>query len=132
MTPQEFTRLLDTYGADAERWPEEARAAARRLCEASPAARRQWAAARRLDAQLAAGRSMPRDPARESRIVAGAMARIRALAEPVLDWRWFFTRSMGAALAASVVVGWLVGMGLPGEVPPHHLAGGFRFEDLIQ
>ena len=132
MTLEEFSRLLDTHGADLARWPDAQRDAARRLCEASPAARGQWMAARRLDMLLAAGRAPAPDPARQARVVAGAMARIRARAEPLLDWRWLFTRPIGAAFAASLVAGWLVGMGLGDGPAPQHLLTDFRFEDLFQ
>lgn len=132
MNPEEFSRLLDTHGADLERWPEAQRAAARALFEASPAARAQWMAARRLDALLAAGRAPPPDPARQARIVAGAMARLRARAEPLLDWRWLFPRPIGAAFAASLVAGWLVGVQLGDGALPHPLLADLRFEDLFQ
>jgi len=81
---------------------------------------------------LAAGRATPREPAREARIVAGALARIRARAEPVLDWRWLFSRPIGFALAASLVAGWIVGAGLGSDTTQQHLAGDIRLEDLIQ
>ncbi len=110
MNTEQFTVLLDTHGADPERWPETQRAAALALCAASPAAHGQWLAARRLDALLAAARAPVPDPARQARIVAGAVARLRAQAEPLLDWRWLFTRPIWAAFAASSVAGWMVGI----------------------
>ena len=132
MSPEDFSRLLDTHGADPERWPEAQRAAARALCEVSTAARGQWMAAKRLDALLASGKAPPPDPARQARIVAGAMARLRARAEPLLDWRWLFPHPVGAAFAASLVAGWLVGVQLgDGALPPPLLAD-LRFEDLFQ
>jgi hypothetical protein len=130
--PEDFFRLLDTHGADPERWPEAQRAAALALCEGSIAAPRQWMAARRLDGLLAAGRAPLPDPARQARIVAGAMARLRARAEPLLDWRWLFPRPIGAAFAASLVAGWLVGVEMSDGALPHHLLADLRFEDLFQ
>ncbi|MBW6400051.1 hypothetical protein KPL78_19480 [Roseomonas sp. HJA6] len=132
MTPDEFTRLLDIHGADQARWPEAQREAAQLLCEASPAARAQWAAARRLDRQIAAARAPRPDPARQARIVSGALARIRARGEPLLDWSWLFTRPIGAAFAASLVAGWLVGSGLGDAPATRHAAVLLQLEDLIQ
>ena len=132
MNPEEFSRLLDTHGADPERWPEAQRAAARALSEASPAVRAQWMAAKRLDALLAAGRAPQPEPARQARIVTGAMARLRARTEPLLDWRWLFPRPIGAAFAASLVAGWLVGVQLGDGALPHPLLADLRFEDLFQ
>ena len=132
MSPEDFSRLLDTHGADPERWPEAQRAAAQALCEVSTAARGQWMAAKRLDVLLAAGRAPPPDPARQARIVAGAMARLRARAEPLLDWRWLFPRPIGAAFAASLVVGWLVGVGWGESALPLPLLADLHFEDLFQ
>jgi hypothetical protein len=132
MSPGDFSRLLDTHGADPERWPDAQRAAARALCEVSTAARDQWMAAKRLDSLLAAGRAPVPDPARQARIVAGAMARLRARAEPLLDWRWLFPRPIGAAFAASLVAGWLVGVEIGDGVLPHHVLANLRFEDLFQ
>ncbi|GGJ35410.1 hypothetical protein [Neoroseomonas lacus] len=132
MNPREFSRLLDTHGADPDRWPEALREAARALCEISPTARGQWMAAKRLDVLLAAGRAPVPDPARRARIVAGAMARLRVRAEPFLDWRWLFTRPIGAAFAASLVAGWLVGMELGDGTAPHQMPADLRLEDLLQ
>ncbi len=132
MNPEDFSRLLDTHGADPERWPEAQRVAARALCEASTAAREQWMAAKRLDVLLAAGRAPLPDPARQARVVAGAMARLRLRAEPLLDWRWLFPRPIGAAFAASLVAGWLVGVEMVDGVLTHHVLADLRFEDLFQ
>lgn len=132
MNAEDFARLLDTHGADPERWPVAQRAEAQALCEASAAAHGQWVAAKRLDGLLSAGRAPPPDPARQARIVAGAMARLRARTEPLLDWRWLFPRPVGAAFAASLIAGWLVGLELgDGAVLPQLLAD-LRFEDLFQ
>lgn len=132
MTPQDFSRLLDTYGADAERWPAAQRAAAQALCDVSTAAREQWIAAKRLDALLVASRAPPPDPARQARIIAGAMARIRSRAEPLLDWRWLIPPPVAAAFAASVVAGWLVGLEMNDGAIPHQVLAHLHFEDLFQ
>lgn len=132
MTPEDFTRLLDTHGAEPAQWPAETRQAALDLCDRSIAAQAAWAAARRGEAMLAAGRDAPRDARREARVVAAAMARIRARAETVLEWRWLFTRPMRLALAACLVAGWFAGFGLGGDAPRQQLAGQPGLEELIQ
>ena len=52
MTPEEFTALLDTYGADLTRWPHAQRQGAHRLLQASERARNAFADAQMLDAVL--------------------------------------------------------------------------------
>ena len=52
MTPEEFTALLDTYGADLTRWPHAPRQGAQRLLEVSGRARDAFAEAQMLDAAL--------------------------------------------------------------------------------
>ncbi len=131
MTREQFTSLLDTHGADPDRWPEGQRAAALALCAASPAAHGEWMAARRLDGLLAAARAPVPDPARQARIVAGAVARLRVQTETVLDWRWLFPRPIGAAFAASLVAGWLVGIELAESASPYLALADLRFEDLF-
>lgn len=54
MTPEEFTALLDTYGADLTRWPHGHRQAAQRLLQESELARDAFAEAQELDAVLRA------------------------------------------------------------------------------
>ncbi len=131
MNAEQFARLLDSHGADPDRWPEAQRAAALALCAASPAANEEWMAAKRLDAMLAAIRAPVPDPARQARVVAAAMARLRAQPEPLLDWRWLFTRPVGAAFAASLVVGWLVGMEWAESLSISLALSDLRFEDLF-
>ncbi len=52
MTPEEFTALLDTYGADLTRWPHAHRQGAQRLLQVSERARDAFAEAQMLDAVL--------------------------------------------------------------------------------
>jgi hypothetical protein len=131
MNAEQFARLLDSHGANPDRWPEAQRAAALALCAASPAANDQWTAAQRLDLLLAAGGAPMPDPARQARVVAGAMARLRAQAEPLLDWRWLFTRPIGAAFAASLVAGWLVGLAVADSATDYLALAELRLEDLF-
>ncbi|NKC31676.1 hypothetical protein [Falsiroseomonas selenitidurans] len=131
MNTEQFTRLLDTHGTEPDRWPAAQRAAALALCAVSPAAHGQWMAAKRLDALLAAARAPVPDASRQARIVAGAVARLRARSETVRDWRWLFTRPIGAAFAASLVAGWLVGLELAESASADLVLADLRFEDLF-
>jgi hypothetical protein len=131
MDTEKFACLLDAHGPDPDRWPEGLRAAALALCAATPAAHGQWLAARRLDAMLAAARAPVPESARQARIVAGAVARLRAQADTFLDWRWLFTRPVAAAFAASLVAGWLVGIELAESASTYLALADLRLEDLF-
>jgi len=52
MTLERLEAMLDAYGAEAERWPEVERDAARRMIESSAEARRMWEDAAALDRLL--------------------------------------------------------------------------------
>lgn len=90
-TPIEaFSRLLDAYGADKKRWPEDARTEAEALIARDPAARRLLAEAQALDNVLGAGGAEPAlDHQLAARIVAAALANehsnSRAAPGPGLD-----------------------------------------------
>jgi hypothetical protein len=131
MNTEQLACLLDTHGADPDRWPEGQRAAALALCAVSPVAHGQWMAAKRLDAMLAAAKAPVPDSARQTRIVAGAVARLRAQTDTFLDWRWLFTRPVAAAFAASLVAGWLVGIELAESASTYLALADLRFEDLF-
>jgi hypothetical protein len=110
MTLDQFIRCLDTYGADFRRWPDKERIAGERLRDASPEACRRWEAARRLDELFALDRAGAPDRVREGAITDAALRRIRtAPARSALDWRWLFTRPMGAALGVTLAAGLLAG-----------------------
>jgi hypothetical protein len=110
MTLDQFIRCLDTYGADFRRWPDTERADGERLRDASPEARQRWEAARQLDALFALDRANAADRARETAITDAALRRIRNTpTRKTLDWRWLFTRPMGAALGATLAAGLIAG-----------------------
>ncbi len=110
MTLDQFIRCLDTYGADFRRWPEPDRADGERLRDALPEARQRWAAARRLDELFALDRASSADRAREVAITDDALRHIRnAQPREGFDWRWLFTRPMGAALGATLAAGLVAG-----------------------
>jgi len=109
-----FIRFLDRYGAELEKWPEEHRLAATALLERSAEARRRWQMAGRLDALLARDRErfdalLSADPERITRITAASLRRIRSLPQGSIDWRSFLTKPFGAALAATLVLGFAAG-----------------------
>jgi hypothetical protein len=72
MDETRLTELLDAYGADAERWPADERAAALALLARSAEAQALLAAARGLDALLALDPAATPSPALAERIVAAA------------------------------------------------------------
>src|SRR5580692_7935829 len=102
LTLSRFTALVDSYGAELNRWPEAVRAEAQALAESSPQARALLAAARVLDATIATARAShdaslwpPGDQAAAlARLRSGVAARIASSANPGPGWRRF-----GAALA---------------------------------
>jgi len=144
MDMEQFCHLLDIHGARFDRWPAEWREAGRQARDASPAARERWAAASRLDTLFAADAAMPRDAIRNRMVIAGALRRIRAGSERRMGWRWLFSRPTSAAFAATVLLGWFVGVEL--GHPPRDIAAAPqtsavaiflgdsspRFEDLFQ
>jgi hypothetical protein len=118
MTQDEFARLLETYGANLTRWPEEYRDAAARLRGASPEARAKWARAEALETVFRRDRELGDVPGRNAAIVNAALRRIRATPERSFDWRWFVTRRWGTAAAAAVLAGWLAGVILGPVIEP--------------
>lgn len=111
MTLEQLRLLLQTQGGRPERWPTDQRQAAQALIRQDQRAWQAWAAARRLDTLLAEAGAAAPDAAREQAVIAAALARIRALprAEARLDWRWLFSRPVGASLAAMLLLGWFAG-----------------------
>jgi hypothetical protein len=102
MTPAEFERLADTYGAVLARWPEEARKGAEDLLRTSPALAERLARRTPLDAALAA----QAEPVSAERLRV-LQQRIRTLTTAVPQrqsrWAWFSLREL-APLAAGVVL----------------------------
>ncbi len=110
MTLDQFIHCLDTYGADFGRWPDEDRVDGARLRDSWPEARQRWEVARRLDELFALDRASAADRVRMSAITDAALHRIRtASPRRALDWRWLFTRPMGAALGATLAAGLAAG-----------------------
>lgn len=103
MTPERFHQIVEAYGADPHRWPQQERAVAQR-----------WAAAHRveadtaladavgLDAWLAADKVEPPDTALQQRIIGSAPG--RRPSSPRRRWWW-----SGAALAGVGLLGGVAG-----------------------
>lgn len=111
MTLDDFTRLLDTYGADLRRWPAQERVAAGRLIATSERARRLQADAQKLDQLLAQDRAHPAGPARGPAIVRAALDEIRAQPTPV-GLSWLLAQPAAMVLAplalAGCIAGWMM------------------------
>jgi hypothetical protein len=119
MTLDRLGDLLDTYGAQPERWPDAERAAAVALVAASHDARARRDAAAALDAMLDRAPVMTPSAALADRILAGA-PRPRVLSLP--RRRMPVVAALGLAAAASLAL-WLVrGADVPRAFDPAALA----------
>lgn len=112
MNLERFESLLDTHGADPERWPDQARDAAMGLLAQSSDAQAALAAAQRLDAMLVSGLAEHASANLHYRISAAATLTRTAqpdragwfsfLAEP---WRIGAATAAAASIALGMVVG---------------------------
>ncbi len=136
MTPARFSRLLLEEGADIARWPEVERDGARALLAASPECRRRWAEARRLEELLALHwtrlEARGRAEGREAAIIEAALRRVRALPRRAPERRWLLSRPVGAALAAAVLAGLLVGWAMAPVLHPPRSAPATAIEALLE
>ncbi len=113
MTPDQFRRLLETYGADLRRWPPELRSVAQALIAQSDEARDYLSNAQRLDDLFALDRAPLVSAARKAALADAVLTRIRDLPPPRrFDWRFLFSLKVEAALAATVLAGLLAGFEL--------------------
>ncbi|NOG71023.1 hypothetical protein [Roseicella sp. DB1501] len=106
MTPSRFARLLDTHGARPEAWPTARRAEAEALLGRSAEARRQLAAAQRLDAALERALPQP-SPAALARLQARVAREIARspLPAPPHPWAHAWAR-LGLALRPAAPAGY--------------------------
>jgi hypothetical protein len=93
LTLRRFKALVDSYGADLQRWPPQVRGDAQALLGASLEARELLAEARRLDAAIEANARddaalwQRREEAALARLRSGVAARIASPARPSTAWR---------------------------------------------
>lgn len=105
MNLERFATIVDAYGAEPARWPDAERAAALALLLASTEARARREAASALDGLLATlPPARPSADLREAVLAAAPRRRGRAGLFGGLGWR-----PVGAALAASFLLGLIVG-----------------------
>lgn len=115
----QFLRLLNTFGANLDRWPPADRAAGQSLRDHDAAARASWDEAARLDALFALDRVVPADPATENAIVQNALRHIRTAQRPASDWSWLWSRPMGVTFATTAAAGLVMGFALGPMLQPH-------------
>lgn len=120
MTPERFHQIVEAYGADPRRWPEEERAAAQAWTQMHRQQADAWLAqAAGLDAWLAADRLAPPDAALQRRIVASAPVR-RPHAQR-RAWWWSGAAVAGVGLLGGVAGALAVSLFVLSEaVPPVH------------
>jgi hypothetical protein len=112
-----FRLMIAAYGADPARWPREQRAAAEALLRRSAQAREACAAARRLDALLAAGLEPSLDEGLADRIVARVLVAPQEQGVPLQTMMprpatgiplrlWPQLAGLAAAAILGFIVGW--------------------------
>lgn len=128
MSDDELRRLLATYGADTDRWPDGLGAAARRRLAESPDVRAEFAAAAAFDRRLAG--TPPRvEEERVRRLLAHVARAVRRPPRETLLMLLLGPlpgRAAGALAAAMLLMGWLAGgldmLTAPPAPPPTLLA----------
>lgn len=130
LTAARFAALLDAYGAEPARWPEDEREAARRFAATQPqTAEPLLAAARTLDRAMDAALDAHAPPALSAKALAGLHPAARRPSPPGgrvfagrlaawwgMDWMGGDWRPAGA-LAAALVLGLLGGTAAPALAP---------------
>ncbi|AXF16920.1 hypothetical protein PQQ88_24125 [Paraburkholderia caledonica] len=120
MTPERFHQIVEAYGADPRRWPQQERAAAQAWADAHRAqADAYLAVAAELDTWLAADHVAPPDAALQQRIIGSAPRRRPAAQRRA--WWWSGAAVAGVGLlggaAGALAVSFFV---LTETVPPMH------------
>jgi hypothetical protein len=120
MTPERFHQIVEAYGADPRRWPQQERAAAQAWADAQRAqADAYLAVAAELDTWLAADHVAPPDAALQQRIIGSAPRRRPAAQRRA--WWWSGAAVAGVGLlggaAGALAVSFFV---LTETVPPMH------------
>ena len=123
-----LSELAAAHGADWRRWPEDARAGARALLAADPAAERLLFEARQLDAMLDLAPRLEASADLRQRVIAAAPRSQRGLLTGWLGGR-APARSVwlsGAGLAAAVCAGLIVG-----EATVHRATAGLEADRVL-
>lgn len=105
MTPDQFERSLQTFGADLERWPVGSRREARALLARSADHREAWKQTGEVDRLLRRDGEGAVMSARMQTIADGALRRIRQQEPTAPAWRWLLTGPVCAAFASSAFAG---------------------------
>ncbi|CAN5216278.1 hypothetical protein BH10PSE9_BH10PSE9_23780 [soil metagenome] len=126
MTLNEFEIALGRYGGELARWPEAERGAAEALVAADPAAAKLLAQEQQVGSLLRrmhdeSQAQAPIDSATLGRIIAGIDARARPQ-RPLRPTRRLAAFA-GAAMAASLMIGYVAGVALPASDGEDTLAG---------
>lgn len=117
MTIEEFSRYLDVYGADLERWPADLRDAAHPVM-ARPAGRSALQAAQAFEALLADSLPAPPEMGLKARIL-GRLAEMRSPTSASAGWPAWLTparwRPLAATAVAPLALGFVLGFAWPIE-----------------
>ena len=123
MTMNEFEHALDRYGGDLKRWPETERSAAEALIATDAGAARLLAQEGRVDTVLRKlAQETPADAAMVGRMVALIEKNGRHAERPLRPTRRLAALA-GAAMAASLVIGFVAGVAVPASDGEDTLAG---------
>ena len=120
MTPERFHQIVEAYGAQPRRWPQQERAAAQAWAELHRAeADAVLADAAGIDAWLSADKLDPPGAALQQRVSAGAP--VRQPAAPRGRWWWSGAAVAGVGLLGGVAGAFAVSFFvLTGTAPPVH------------
>lgn len=111
MNEARFIELLNAYGAELSRWPEEDRTAAEALLEVAPHRLKDiWESERVFDHLLALEKDGPASIALETKVLSSAPNRPKAALLPQRFGKWSLPKwATGGAIAASLALGFAVG-----------------------
>ena len=111
MNEARFIELLNAYGAELSRWPEDDRIAAEALLEIAPHRLKDiWESERSFDHLLALEKDGPATIALETKVLSFAPGRTRAQSPTQLFGKWRMPQwATGGAIAASLALGFAVG-----------------------
>jgi hypothetical protein len=111
MNEARFVELLNAYGAELSRWPENERLAAEALLEVAPHRLKDiWESERAFDHLLALEKDGPTSIALETKVLSSAPAGPKAARPKRLFGKWRMPQwATGGAIAASLALGFAAG-----------------------